>query len=348
MAGIKEVAKDAGVSVATVSYVLNKNKYVSPDLTKKVEDSIKKLNYNCNHVARSLRNKKTYIIGVVLQNVKNIFFPQLLEGLEEYARSKKYRLLFLNSYNDPYTERDAITTLRNMWVDGIILDSCVAETDKDSFLKFLLDYKSGKKIPVVLLERSLGSENVNVVKVDNFHGAYQATKHLIEKGRKNIMHIAGTKDWSMTEDRIKGYIQALKDGGLEKSILVRYSTYKPQDGYAIMKELLQQNSTIDGVFAANDQMAIGAMKAIMEMGFNIPGDISVVGFDNIFVSTLTEISLTTINVPKYSIGNAAAALLINAIENPDKKPEQITMTSNLIVRQSTDLKGQKNWELFGW
>ena len=161
MASIKDVAKDAGVSIATVSYVINKNKYVSPEYTKKVMDSIKKLNYNVSPVARSLRNRKTNTIGVVLQNITNIFFPELLAGLEEFARSKNYSLLFSNSYDDIEIEKNDITTLQNMWVDGIILDSCVLEKKIEMniwiFLKQIIFQV--KKYRLYFLREILGAKN---------------------------------------------------------------------------------------------------------------------------------------------------------------------------------------------
>lgn len=348
MGSIKEVAKHAGVSVATVSYVINNNKYVSPELTKKVMDSIEILDYNTNPVARSLRNKKTGIIGVVLQNIRNAFFPQLLGGLEEYAKEHNYSLSFFNTYNDIKTEKKDIETLRNMWVDAIILDSCIEEDKKTEYIKYLNSNKTGKKIPIVLLERNLGAKNINAVVVDNLMGGYEATKHLIDRGSNKIVHIAGLKSWSMTYDRMQGYLKALEENNLSGTAVVKYGNLRPQDGYEVMKELLIHDSTINGVFAANDQMALGAIKAIKEFGMSIPDDISVVGFDNIFVSTMVEPSLTTVNVPKYLMGSTAAKLAIQAIENPEKEPETITLSTNLIVRQSTDLRGEKNWELYGW
>ena len=342
------MANDAGVSVATVSYVISKNKYVSPELTRKVQDSIEKLNYFANPVARSLRNKKTISIGIVLQNIRNIFFPQLLAGLEEFLREKGYNLLFFNTYCDIAVEKKTIQSLRGMWVDGIILDSCCNETDKVSYAKFLNQKISGKQIPILLLERNLGSSSLNAVSIDNFSGGYIATKHMISNQRQHIMHIAGNKNWSMSTDRLGGYLKALQENGMEDRQFYRYGGFLPQDGFGIMKEILDQNHKIDGLFAANDQMAIGAMKAILEHGLKIPEDIAVVGFDNIFVSSMISPTLSTINVPKYRIGKTAAEILINTIENPDTPAENRIIQTNLIVRQSSDVRGERNWELYGW
>ena len=259
---------------------------------------------------------------------------------------KNYNLSFFNTYDDLTIEQSAIATLKNMWVDGSTLDSCVSEKDKKEYVKLLRTSKSGKEIPIVLLERNLGSDHHSAVLVDNFAGGYMAAKHLIEKGKNKIIHIAALNEWEMTKDRTSGYETAMKENNLE--IFIKYSNLRPQSGYDIMKEIIMQNSNINGVFAANDQIAIGAMKAIKEVGRSIPEDIAIVGFDNIFTSSLIETSLTTINVPKYEMGKLAAKLLIDLINGDKKEPEVIKLPVNLIVRQSTDLRGEKNWELYGW
>ena len=347
MTRIKDVATDAQVSVATVSYVLNKNKYVSPELTEKVMDSVKRLNYSVNPVARSLRNKKTKAIGVVLQNISNVFFPQILSGLEEYVKENEYTLQFVNTYNDIAHEKQAITSLKNMWMDGIILDSCVDDKDKKGYLSFLNE-SAGKNTPIVLLERSLDDKVYSAVIADNYAGGMLATNHLIEQGKDRIVHITLNRDWNMILDRTRAYRDAMKQSGLERHIAVRYGNLQAQDGYEIMKEFFKQDSRINGAFAINDQLAIGAMKAVYESGRKIPDDFALVGYDNIFASSILETPLTTINVPKYEMGKLAGKILIDIINGKRTEPEVITLPLNLIVRLSTDLRGEKNWELYGW
>lgn len=349
MSSIKDVALDAGVSIATVSYVLNGNKFVSPELTDKVNESIKKLNYQANPVARSLRSKRTKNIGVILQNIRNIFFPQLLAGLEECMRAQDFNLIFSNSYNDLKIEKDAINTMRGMWVDGIILDSCAKECDISKYVDFLKQSNQKKKIPIVMLERNLCPGKFHSVAVDNVKSGYIATKHLLDLGRSKILHIAGTEGWSMSTDRKEGYLKALRERDLASYALIYTGEFRAQDGYAIIKERIMQNHTdIDAVFAANDQMALGAMTALKEYGIRIPDDIAIVGIDNVFASSIVEPSLTTVNVPKYTMGCTAAKLLLSEIEQPSKEKQDIVLDTNLIVRQSTNLRGEKTWDLFGW
>ncbi len=345
---IKDVAKDAGVSAATVSYVISKNKYVSPELTRKVEESINRLHYYGNPVARSLRNRQTRTIGVVLQNIRNIFFPQVLAGMEEYARSHNYQLIFANTYNDLHVEKATINQMKGTWVDGIILDTCVSIGDQEEYIRFLLSDKVGKQIPLVLLERNICTDKIRSISINNLQAGFEATRHLIDRGRRRIVHIMGNPSWCVSCDRRQGYLNALESAGLEGSATILTGYYRPQDGYETIKELLQRNHPFDAVFAANDQMAIGAMKAIKEMGRIIPDDIAVIGFDNIFASSMVDPSLSTMNVPKMSMGTAASKLIIEAIQNQQSPMEDVRLETNLIVRQSTDLRGEKGWDLYGW
>jgi len=331
-----------------VSYVLNKNKYVSPELTEKVNKSVEKLDYYANPVARSLRNKKTHTIGIVLQNIRNIFFPQVLAGLEEYARANDYNLQFVNTYNDIHTERRALASLKNMWVDGIILDSCVSESEKGEYLEFLKGLNMEKEIPIVMLERNLGSPDYSAVLVDNYTGGLLAARHLIETGKNKIIHITDNNNWCMTSNRMLGYLDAMREHGLEANIEIHRCDMTAFDGYNLMKGLLFHGASFDGVFAVNDQVAIGAMKAAKELGRSIPEDIAFVGFDNIFVSSMIDTPLTTVHVPKYELGKTAETLLLRTIDQKLEAPEVVTLPVKLIVRQSTDLRGDNSWELFGW
>lgn len=349
MASIKDVAKDAGVSVATVSYVCNKTKYVSPELTARVNASINRLGYRVNPVARNLRKRQSNVIGVVLQNIRNIFFPQLLAGMEEYARNQGVSLMFFNTYDDIAIETRAISTLSDLWVDGILLDSCVRERDAADYIDSINGGdRGGRKLPIVLLERNLGSHRNSAVTIHNFSAAYDATHHLIERGRRHIGHLPGNQEWSMSIDRQKGYEAAMRDFGFGGEILLGNGGFRAEDGFLAMNALLASGVPVDGVFAVNDQMAVGAMKAIIRAGLRIPDDIAVVGFDNVFVAGVVSPALTTVNVPKYTMGKEAARLLFNAIQNPDSAPETLTLPYEILIRGSTDAAVLADWDLAGW
>ena len=343
MANIKDVALDAGVSVATVSYVCTKNKFVSEELTNRVNASILKLGYQGNRVARQLRKKKSDTIGIVVQNLKNVFFPQIFNGLEEYTRERDFSLVFFNSYNDIMLEKKAIATLNDMWVDGIILDSCVRECAAIEYITYLEANPSGKRIPIVLLERNLGSHESSSVMVNNQLAAYEATRHLIDMGRRHIVHLGGEMDWSMIADRKKGYMTAMRDFGLES--LSREGKIDPQSGFDLLSQLLEERKNIEGIFTANDRMAFGAIHAIQKAGLKVPDDIAVVGYDNIFISKLFNPTLTTVNIPKYTMGREAARLICRAVADPSCPPEALTLPTSLVVRASTDPSVPSDWDL---
>ncbi len=347
MASIKDVAAKAGVSISTVSYVINNTKYVSDELKKKVNDAINELEYEVDPVARSLKSKKTKTIGVVITNINRIFFPQLIKGIQDYAIKNGYSLAFYNTNDNFDDEKKFVQMLESTWVDGIIIDS-VSEQQNEKYYKHLSSLGNDKKkIPVVSIERRLDMYGIDSVVVNNCNGGHIATKHLIDNGSKNVVFISGPASSCIVNDRIAGYKEELAKENITFEMVVG-GDFSPLSGYNAMKEILLDGTNIDGIFAANDQMAIGAIKAIKENGLRIPEDIKIIGFDNTFVASIVEPSLTTINVPKYKMGSSAAELLIERIKGNNADTIVIELPINLIIRQSTDLRGEKNWDLLGW
>jgi len=349
MASIKEVADKAGASISTVSNVINGTKYVSDELKTKINKIIEELHYEVDPVARSLKSKKTMTIGVVITNINRIFFPQVIKGIQDAASKYGYNLTFFNTNDKFEEEKRFVQMLESTWADGIILDS-VADINNTGYFQYLSVLGNSKKsIPVVSLERRIEISGIGSVVVNNFHGGSIAVKHLIDSGCKRIVHITGPLSSCIAQDRRNGYMDELKKHGLDAGDeRIVQGDYSPLSGYHAMKQLLLAGIDVDGVFAANDQMAIGAMKAIRENGLMIPENIRVVGFDNTFVASIVEPSLTTINVPKYKMGNAAVEMLVKRIEQRVEDSNLVELTINLIVRQSTDLRGDKNWDLYGW
>lgn len=199
------------------------------------------------------------------------------------------------------------------------------------------------------LERRTENYGIGSVVVNNYHGDSMAVKHLIDCGCRNIVHITGPLSSCIAQDRLNGYRDSLVKHGLdagEKRAVE--GDYSPLSGYHAMKKILAAGMDVDGVFAANDQMAIGAVKAIRENGLKIPEDIKVIGFDNTFVASIVEPSLTTINLPKYKMGDAAVEMLVKSMDQEAEDAGVLELPINLIVRQSTDLRGDKNWDLYGW
>jgi len=349
---IKEVAKLAGVSISTVSNVLSGKKCVSPSLTQKVLSACEKLDYHTNPIASGLRGSKTKSIGVVITTLDCIFFTQILKGIQNAANSVGYNVTIYQSESILEKEKECIQNLLKAKTDGIILRTC-ANTTKDDELNYLLDISNlitgDKKVPVVLLERGLSGANFDAVIVDNFKAAYDAVNYLIQSGYRRIAHIEGPMGIEMCRLRKEGYLKALSDNSIEfDPEIVRQGDFLPMTGYSCMREIMQ-NSEISAVFASNDQMAIGAIKAIKEFGKRIPEDIAVIGFDNLFISSIISPTLSTVHVPKYQMGKESFEMLYqNILNNSCGEGRVKILNSNIIIRQSTDLRGESNWDLLGW
>jgi DNA-binding LacI/PurR family transcriptional regulator len=349
MPNIKDVARMAGVSISTVSNIINGTKPVSDELKERVEQVITELDYQVDPVARSLKSKKTMTVGIVIPTIYRIFFPQLINGIQDSAKKYNYNLTFCSTDDLLKKEKYFIKMLESNWVDGIILSS-VAEAENEKYFEFLSKVgNKKKKIPIVSLERRIDRDGIDSIVVDNYKGGCMATRHLIECKCRKIAHITGPMYSPMVNARLMAYKDELKREGFEiDENKILHGDYSPLSGYQAVKRLLMTGTEVDGVFAANDQMAIGAIKAFKEQGYNIPEQVKVVGFDNTFVASIVDPSLTTIDVPKYRMGFQAMEIVMKRINNQFDKTECIELPINLIVRQSTDLRGEKNWDLYGW
>ena len=351
MATIKDVASKAGVSVSTVSSVINKNKNVSEELTVRIQKVIKELNYTVNPVARGLKSTRTGVVGVVLPSLTSLFFPFLIKGIETELSKYNYSLTMYDANWDIEREIHYIKQLEKSWVDGILVDSSGLAHKNEKYLELLRNLGGkNKKIHVVSIEASLGSDIGDSVSIDNTKSAYMVVKHLIDLGHEKIACISGVSDFMFTVKRINGYTQALKDAGLpvNKNIIME-GDCSPLSGYMITKELLMNGLDATAIFIANDEMAIGAINALKQAGKRIPEDIAVTGFDNLFISSIVSPTLTTVNVPKFEMGKRAGELLHKRIAGERTgESEEIILSTNLIVRQSTDLRGRSDWELYGW
>lgn len=353
MASIKDVAAKAGVSISTVSNVISGKRYVSEELVGKVQKAIKELNYEADLVARSMKNNRTMTIGVIITSLNRIFIPQVLNGIKEYAESKGFHLVIYATNDDFESELKYLQLLKNNRVDGIIMDTVADITNTEYYHQLSNLHKKDKRIPVVCIERNLSEYGVYSVYVNNVKGAFLATQHLIEMGCRNIAHVCGPKNIEMVHYRTKGYVQALEKN--EIKVQERYTAegdFSPLSGYCAVKKLLDQGIKFDGLFADNDQMAIGAIKALRERGIKIPEEVKIVGFDNTFVSSIVKPSLSTIDVPKYQMGWKAIEKLCEMIEEEEKqkiwKNQALELTTKLVVRESTGGAKTEQWELEGW
>jgi LacI family transcriptional regulator len=329
MATIRDVAARAQVSVATVSAVLNGNKYVSPELAERVRTSVAALNYRPNGLARSLKRQRSHILGLILSDITNPFFTTLVRAVEDTARRAGYTLLLGNTDEDAAKEEAYVELLRSRQVDGLIL---VASAGEHAYLPDLL----AAGLPVVCVDRSLVALGADSVLTDNVAGAYQAVSHLLGLGHRRIGIVTGLPGVTSTYQRLDGYRQALAERGVAvEPALVREGDSRLDGGYARAAELLALPERPTALFVTNNLMTIGAMRAIEDAGLRCPEDVALVGFDDFEWASVFRPRLTTVRQPVYEIGKAAARFLIQRIEGRRTgAATELLLPPTLIVRQS--------------
>ncbi|MGE4484476.1 MAG: LacI family DNA-binding transcriptional regulator [Oscillospiraceae bacterium] len=358
MASIKDVARRAGVSISTVSNVLNSTKRVSDELTKSVNCAISELNYEVDPVARNMKMKQSKTIGVITVDMCGLYFPYLVKGIYELANYKKYGVIIsdINCGDAQLTsvgrELECFRRLIYNRVDGIIFASTVTRDILPEYIDEIERIAGRYKIiPLVSMGKDLTSFGLDSVYADNYEGGKKATRHLLECGCRKIGHVTGPARYGATLDRKQGYYDALAESGLDfDENLIVNSDYTQRGGFLMMNKLLSQAPDIDGVFVGNDQMAVGVLKAITKNGRRIPQDIKLIGFDDVFVSSVLEPPISSINVRKRFMGEQACRLLMDRLEgaDSDKNPVGIEIETKLVVRKSTDISASEDWILSEW
>ncbi|WP_153064108.1 LacI family DNA-binding transcriptional regulator [Vallitalea guaymasensis] len=329
MMTIKDVAEKAKVSTATVSRVINnKTEGITEEMRRHVQKVIDEMGYTPSGLARGMVTKKTYTIGLVIQNICNPFFPKMVSGVESIAYKNGYMVLLCNTDENIEREKNYVSILREKRVDGIII---TVSNGKDK--EYISNLTAGN-IPFVFLDEI--AEDVNCVCVDNESGAYKATTHLIELGHKNIACLSGP-DTSITNlQRVKGYRKALEEANLPiREELILKGTYKADSGFKNTENILNRYNDVTAIFCANDFNALGAYEAAMAHGKKVPEDISIVGFDDILDIPANNFAFTSVSQPTYEMGQEAAKMLIDIIDKKEFKDEVVSFQPNLIVRDST-------------
>lgn len=337
----KDVAKKAGVSSATVSAVINQNKYVSPELKKRVQKTIEILNYEINSVARSLKTKRTYTIGVIIGNVLSNFYSILAKSIEENAKKHGFSIILCNGDDDPEEELKYLKVLKSSRVDGIIL----TPTGKNiSYIKQII--KTGTNL--IFIDRLINGIDCDAVIVDNVNGAYQAVKHLIENGYRKVAIIDGFIDRTTGRGRLDGYLKALDESGIPRNDnLIKIGSFKQTSGMELCRELLTGSDKLEAIFTANLDITLGAIKIIKEMGLKIPDDVAIVGFDDSEWSTIIDPPLTCVRQPTSNLGKIVLEMLVKKInKDNDKalqnKPQVITLETDLLIRGSSSRRKDFN------
>jgi LacI family transcriptional regulator len=331
MATILDVARMAGVSKSTVSRFLNEAGPVNAKTADKIRVAISELKYSPNYFAQGMRTSRTRTIGIVIPDYANPFYPELLKGIEIRARESGYMTQICNTDMDAETEYDRLNELVRRQIDGIVLCS-YNRIPRD--LAYLADI--AKQIPVVIMDPVVKNESLSYVITDGYTGTVNAVSYLVSLGRKRIAYIKGPDRLYVTKERCLGYRDALTANGLEyRDELVYAADFSMESGYRAAEHFHQDGLHLDALMAATDLMAIGAIKYFNQAGIDVPGQVAVVGFDNISLCEIIVPSLSTIAQPIGALGRAAAEIIIDSIETGKIKKRRVVMDCELVIRDST-------------
>ncbi|MCC5907450.1 MAG: LacI family DNA-binding transcriptional regulator [Balneolaceae bacterium] len=332
MPTLKEVAKQAEVSITTVSRVMNDVEKVNPQTRQRVEQAMKILGYQPNRVAQRLRTSKgqSKLLGLIIPDIKNQFYSNIVRGIEDVSYQKNYAVILCNSDENPAKEKFYLDVLRSESVDGVILPP-IHQYGK--VIEGLIE--SG--IPIVCVDRKLTRESIDTVVVDNVKGGHIAVSHLIGLGHKHIAILTSAPHFSSFEDRQKGYEMALSQHQIpvNSNFIKEGDTKSAEHAKELTFELLNQNPRPTAIFATNNLMTLGALEAINEFGLKIPDDISIVGFDDMPWAKAISPPLTVIRQPAYEMGRRAAELFFQRVDDPGRETVQVIMDPELMIRSST-------------
>jgi DNA-binding LacI/PurR family transcriptional regulator len=324
---LKEIAKVSGVDISTVSRSLTGAYGIRSDTRKKVLAVAAEMNYRPNRVARGLATGRSHAIGLIVSDIRNPFFAEVARGAEDAAYTASCDLVLCNSDLDARKQMRYIQTLLDKHVDGLLMNS-VGGLDREQ-----QEQLAASGIPVVLLNRPRSASNFSTVTADNAEGGFLAGQRLSELGHRRIAHLTGPRDHGNMRERARGFLRAIAPAGATPVVIHGDHTF--HGGYAMMHAALAKDARITAVFAGNDVIAFGAVRAILEAGRNIPDDISIIGFDNVELAIVMHPPLTTIHQPKYEIGHAAVDMLLNAgARAAVRLPEHRILGVTLIERQS--------------
>lgn len=328
MSTIKDVAKEAGVSIATVSRVVNKSPQASKSAVESVTKAMKKLGYRRNESARALVSQKTNTIGVLVGDVSDPFFGLLIKAVDKVAYENGKHTLIGNGYHHPEKERDAIELLIKNRCDALIIHS--KRLEDDELIAYAKEIKG-----MVLINRYIKEISDQCISLDNYTGAYLATEYLIKNGHKNIACIASNHTIEDAKDRKKGYLAALKNNGISlSSDYIACNDPDADGGMAAMKDLLTLPIDITAIVAYNDYMAAGALAVAHDRGIVVPHKLSIVGFDDGLIAHYLYPALTTVHYPIELMAEKAALLALKRANNTNIEPEQLHFTPSLVIRNS--------------
>jgi LacI family transcriptional regulator len=326
---IKHVAARAGVSFTTVSHVVNRTRPVSDHARLRVERAIAELQYMPSAVARALKTSQTRILGVIVPNITNPFFAELMRGIEDVCQRNDYAVFLCNGDDDRDRQGRSLDTLFERRVDGVLL---ATPTGPGSALAKRL---KGAKMKAVIVDRSMPGVDADRVVIDHDGGARVAVEHLIAFGHRTIACLAGPASFAVSRKRVAGWRKALVRAGIApRDEWLLEGDFRAHSGHELTRSLLARGE-VTAIFASNDLLGIGALRAAAEQGVSVPRDLSVIGFDGIEMGAFTYPALTTVGYPIRAIGEAAATVLIERIAGTQRKSREIVIEPRIILREST-------------
>lgn len=326
---IKDVARIAGVSISTVSRVINNSKPVSPEIRKKVLDVIEEIGYKPNEIARTLVTKKSFLIGVIVTDIGNSYIADMVRGIEEVGKMYNYDILLCSTYGDKSAELKYMQLLNRKQVEGIILVSDVLNSEiKEQIDKY--------DIPFVFLSRYSHQDDYATVTIDYIDASYEMTKYLISLGHKNILYLGVKEEVNSLENmKIQGFEKATIDTEDINSNIYFVNGYKIEDGYEAAKEIFKDYNDFTAIYCSNDELAIGVMNYCYDNKIRIPDDISVVGFGDISIVSNLRPRLTTIKIPFYDIGAVAIRRIVKELKNEPLEEKRTILPFHLQKRDSS-------------
>lgn len=330
---IKDIARALQISPSTVSRALKDHPDISKQTKKAVVELANQLNYQPNYIALSLRKSKTNTIGVISPQIVHFFFSTIISGIEDIAYKSGYNVIISQSNESFDREVSDTKALLASRVDGFLVSMSKETNDLDHFGDLI-----NRGIPLVFFDRSCDELDVSQVVIDDYQGAYEATKHLVDIGCKRIAHMQGPKNQTIFQERLRGYREAIEDSGMtyDESLVVHCYDGTMEEAMNHTHYLFDLPKPPDGIFSNNDLAAIAAMKIIKRRDLEIPKDVALVGFSDWQVSSLVDPSLSTVIQSGYEMGQKAAQLFLEQIENPDDyKPRKEVITPKLVIRESS-------------
>lgn len=323
---IRDVATAAGLALSTVSNALSNQRYVSEETRRKVLEAAEKVGYRVSYVARSLRTQRTFSLGILVGDIANPFFPELVRGAEDVASAEGYNLILCNTDYREEKQKAYIQILRDQQVDGLIVASQIQQSKE---VVGLVE----ENVPLVMINQRYPDIDVDYVGVDNIAGMGEACRYLWQLGHRKIGFIRGREGSTAAQDRFEGFMQAMNAlGGGYDERLVQPGDWSYASGATAARRMLAMVNRPTAIIGGNDLMALGAIEALQEFGLRVPQDISIVGIDDIFVSAMPWASLTTLRHPKWTVGATAARLLISRISDPGGKANRVVIPPEFVVR----------------